>query len=242
MPFRNWRHVFKLDPDRSIHEHDLKRICESGTDAIIVGGSTGVHYDNTEQLLLKLQSFDLPCALEVSSLDAAVPGFDLYFIPVVLNTRDVRWMIGEHHDAVKRYGDFIPWNRVYAEGYIILNEHAKAAQVSEANTDLTAEDVIAYTQIADQIYRLPIVYIEYSGTFGNLEVSRQALNAARHAQVFYGGGIDCANKARQAAECADTVIVGNAIYDDLERALETVEIVKQTPLIRSGHHPLIDKF
>lgn len=227
MPFRDWRHVFKLDPDRSIEDDDLKRVCKSGTDAIIVGGSSGVHYDNTEQLLCRLRTYDLPCALEVSNLEAAVPGFDLYFIPVVLNTRDARWLIGEHHQAVKQYGEWIPWERVYAEGYVILNEHAEAARVSSAETNLTAEDVVAYTQLAERIYRLPIIYIEYSGTFGNLDWVDQASQVAEHARVFYGGGIDSSNKARKAASVADTVIVGNAVYEQLEEALRTVPAVKE---------------
>ena len=39
---REWRHVFKLDPNKEITDEELDRICESGTDAIMVGGTDGV--------------------------------------------------------------------------------------------------------------------------------------------------------------------------------------------------------
>ena len=37
-----WRHVFKLDPAKSITDDDLMKVCESGTDAIIIGGTDNV--------------------------------------------------------------------------------------------------------------------------------------------------------------------------------------------------------
>lgn len=30
---KEWRHIFKLDPNKEISDEDLERICESGTDA-----------------------------------------------------------------------------------------------------------------------------------------------------------------------------------------------------------------
>ncbi|MOA38206.1 Heptaprenylglyceryl phosphate synthase [compost metagenome] len=81
--------------------------------------------------------------------------------------------------------------------------------------------------MADRLLRLPIVYLEYSGRFGDMKLVRKARLAAAHARVFYGGGIDGADKARQAAEAADTVIVGNCLYSDLSAALSTVEAVHE---------------
>lgn len=44
--------------------------------------------------------------------DALCPGFDLYFIPTVLNSTEADWVLGHHHAAVKRPGDREDWERV----------------------------------------------------------------------------------------------------------------------------------
>lgn len=221
-----FRHLFKLDPDRPLADGVLARVCRSGTDGVIVGGSSGITYDNTAGLLRRIRRFDVPCVLEVSDPDAVVPGFDAYLIPMVLNAGDTRWLVGQHQRALKRYGAHMPWEMVAAEGYIILNGDCAAARMTEARSDLDGEDVLAYARLADRLLRLPIVYLEYSGRFGDMELVRRVKRALGGARLFYGGGIDGAERARLAAEAADTVIVGNIIYEDPERALETVQAVR----------------
>lgn len=221
-----WKHVFKLDPDKEISDDALEKLCMSGTDAIMLGGTTGVTFDNTVELMSRVRRYALPCVLEISDLDSIVPGFDLYFVPVVLNSRSAKWITGMHQQAVKTYGHRIPWELIVPEGYIILNEHCKAANVTECWTGLDAEDAKAYAKLGEQMFRIPVIYIEYSGTFGDMQLLRKTYNALENATLFYGGGIDSKNKAVEALQAADTIIVGNVIYDDLTAALETVEAVK----------------
>ena len=230
-PFDSWRHVFKLDPDRELTEEALEAICHSGTDAIIVGGSSGVTFDNIVDLMCRIRRFEVDCALEVSSSDAVAPGFDYYFIPMVLNTGDIQWLTGRQTAALRDLGTYIPWEITAAEGYIILNPDATAAKLTDAHTELDLDSVIAHSDLADRLMRLPIVYLEYSGVFGDMELVRSVGQRLQQAQLFYGGGIDGVDKARQAAASAHTVIVGNVIYDDLEAALATVAAVKETSCI-----------
>lgn len=223
---RTWRHVFKLDPDRSLPERDLEAVCLSGTDAIIVGGSSGVTYDNTVELLSRIRQYELPCALEVSDLEAVVPGFDLYLIPVVLNAGTPDWLIGRHSQAVERYGYFIPWDIVIPEGYIILNPASTAGKLTGADSTLDASQAAAYGMTADKLMSMPVIYVEYSGMFGDMELVANVRRSLGQAQLFYGGGVADAETARQAAIASDTVVVGNIIYVDLPKALETVQAVK----------------
>ncbi len=225
--FMPWRHMFKLDPDRSISDEALDKICMSGTDAILVGGSSGVTFDNTVDLLSRIRQYEVPCVLEVSNPDAAVPGFDHYLIPMVLNTSNPDWLIGHQQRAVREFGSMLPWEIVFAEGYIVLNGDATAAKVSEANANLATSDVIAYAQVADRLMRLPFIYIEYSGMFGDMELVRSVRQKLHQAQLIYGGGITNLEQARQAAASADTIVVGNILYDQLEQALLTVQAVRE---------------
>ncbi|WP_340387714.1 heptaprenylglyceryl phosphate synthase [Paenibacillus sp. FSL E2-0151] len=225
---KQWRHVFKLDPDREITNEELDLVCMSGTDAIIVGGSSGITYDNTVDLMSRVRRYELPCVLEVSDLEAVVPGFDGYLIPMVLNATDSKWMIGHHQQAIERYGYLIPWDLLIAEGYIVLNANSTVARLTGADTDLTTGAAVAYAQAAERLLNLPIVYMEYSGTFGDMELVGETHRQLDRAHLIYGGGIDDPEKASQAAQVADTVVVGNIVYSDLTKALETVLAVKGT--------------
>nr|WP_262684255.1 heptaprenylglyceryl phosphate synthase [Paenibacillus sp. WQ 127069] len=223
---KQWKHTFKLDPDRELSDEQLDRLCLSGTDGILVGGSSGVTFDNTVDLLARIRRYEVPCVLEISTQEAIVPGFDLFFIPIVLNTRDTNWIVGHHHQALREYGALLDWKQVVTEGYIMMNKESTAAQVTQADTDLDVKDVEAYARMADQLFRCPIVYMEYSGMFGDMRLVSKAREVIKHARLFYGGGIDGPDRAREAAKAADTIVVGNAVYDAFEQALATVQAVK----------------
>jgi putative glycerol-1-phosphate prenyltransferase len=224
--YSNWRHVFKLDPEKEISDDALDAICMSGTDAIIVGGSSGVTFENTVDLMARIRRYEVDCALEVSTLDGAVPGFDGYFVPIVLNTDKVEWIIGRQVEGLKEYGSFVPWEETASQGYIILNSEATAAAVTGARTELDEAALVAHVRMGARLMRLPVIYIEYSGRFGDMALVRAAKEAAHETQLFYGGGIHNADTARLAAEHADTIVVGNIIYTDLEAALSTVGAVR----------------
>ncbi|MDP4096522.1 heptaprenylglyceryl phosphate synthase [Paenibacillus sp. P96] len=220
-----WRHVFKLDPERELGEDALEAVCMSGTDAIMIGGSSGVTYDNTVDLMSRVRRYELPCVLEVSDLEAVVPGFDLYMIPMVLNTTDSAWTTGRHREAIERYGYLIPWEALIPEGYIVLNPDSTVARLTGADTDLSLAAAEACAHVGSKLMNLPVIYVEYSGTFGDLQLVERVRRASGQARVFYGGGIRDRETAAQAASVSDTIVVGNIIYENLTKALETVEAV-----------------
>ncbi|PLR81302.1 heptaprenylglyceryl phosphate synthase [Bacillus canaveralius] len=223
---REWRHVFKLDPNKEITDEALEKICESGTDAIIVGGTDGVTLENVLDLMAKIRRYTVPCILEVSTIDSVTPGFDLYFIPTVLNSRDPKWITELHHQAVKEYGEIMNWEEIIVEGYCILNPECKAAEQTNANTHLSNDDVVAYAMMAEKMFRLPIFYLEYSGSYGDSQLTAQVRSTLEHTTLFYGGGIETAKQAAEMGAHADVIVVGNVIYNNLDEALETVKAVK----------------
>lgn len=224
--FRKWKHVFKLDPNKEINDIDLESICESGTDAILIGGTDGVTIENVLDLMARVRRYTVPCVLEVSSVETVTPGFDLYFIPSVLNSKDSKWMMRLHQQAVKEYGEIMDWSEMFVEGYCIVNPDCKAAQLTDADTNLDEDDIAAYAMMAEKMFHLPIFYLEYSGMYGDPKVVQKAKQNLEKTVFFYGGGIETAAQAKEMAEFADVVVVGNIIYDNLKAALETVTAVK----------------
>jgi putative glycerol-1-phosphate prenyltransferase len=222
--FREWRHVFKLDPNKELSDERLEIICESGTDAIIVGGTDGITIENVLDLMARIRRFSVPCVLEVSSIETVTPGFDLYFIPTILNSADPKWITGLHHQAVKEFGEIMDWEEIVMEGYCILNEECKAAKLTNAKTNLSSEEVTAYAVMAEKMFHLPIFYIEYSGKYGDVDVVADVKKSLEKTTLFYGGGISTIEQASEMGKHADVIVVGNAIYENFEQALETVKI------------------
>ncbi|WP_107838099.1 heptaprenylglyceryl phosphate synthase [Metasolibacillus meyeri] len=226
MELKTWRHVFKVDPAKTISDEDLEKVCESGTDVILVGGTDGVTLDNVLDLLVRVRRYTVPIALEISNIESVTPGFDYYFIPTVLNSTSTKWVKDLHFQAIKEYGDIMVWEELVAEGYCVLNPDCKVAHATDAQTDLSIDDVVAYARMAENYFKLPIFYLEYSGTYGDVEVVRAVKDVLINTSLFYGGGITTVEQAKEIAEIADTVVVGNILYDDLQAALKTVDAVK----------------
>jgi putative glycerol-1-phosphate prenyltransferase len=221
-----WRHVFKLDPNKEILDEQLEKICESGTDAVIVGGTDGVTLENVLDLMARIRRYTVPCVLEISNIETVTPGFDLYFIPTVLNSTDIKWITGLHHQAVKEFGEIMDWGEIVMEGYCILNNDCKAAKLSSANAQLTIDDVKGYAMMAEKMFNLPIFYLEYSGKYGDLQLVADVKKVLNNTKLFYGGGISTPEQAAEMAKHADVIVVGNAIYDNFDLALETVKSVR----------------
>ncbi|MDR4181172.1 geranylgeranylglyceryl/heptaprenylglyceryl phosphate synthase, partial [Bacillus thuringiensis] len=78
--------------------------------------------------------------------------------------------------------------------------------------------VIAYARLAEKLLHLPIFYLEYSGTSGEVELVKNVKAEWKQAQLYYGGGISNAEQAKEMARYDDTVVGGNIIYDDIKSA------------------------
>nr|WP_285853547.1 heptaprenylglyceryl phosphate synthase [Oceanobacillus luteolus] len=224
---KEWKHIFKLDPAKEISDEDLDAVCESGTDAVIIGGTDNVTLDGVLDLLSRIRRNHLvPCILEVSEEETLTPGFDYYFVPMVLNSKEKKYMMDVQHQAIKQYIDMMEYSEIYFEGYCILNEDAKAFTYTNCYLP-DAEDVKAYAYMAEHVFHLPIFYVEYSGTYGDPQLVKEVSDVLEDTLLFYGGGIETKEQAIEMKEHADVIIVGNSIYTNLKEALKTVEAVKE---------------
>ncbi|PWU69156.1 heptaprenylglyceryl phosphate synthase [Gracilibacillus dipsosauri] len=221
-----WKHVFKLDPAKDISDEVLDQICESGTDAIIVGGTDEVTLDGVLQLLSYIRRYSVPVILEISNLESVTPGFDYYFVPMVLNSQNKKWLVDKQHEAVVEYGDVINWEEMYAEGYCIMNPESKVFQHTDCSLP-TEDEAIAYARMAEHLFRLPFYYVEYSGKYGDPNLVEAISNQLSNTKLIYGGGISTKSQAEEMSQFADMIVVGNAIYENPKEALKTVKAVKK---------------
>lgn len=218
------KHLFKLDPAKDLPLNVATKLIHSGTDGFIIGGTDNLQIEAVEKLYELLVETDLPIYLEVSDEAMILPEAEHFLIPIVLNTTSSKWTLGLHQELIKQMGDFIPWKRVTSEGYVILNQDAKVAKLTEANTALTKADIVAYARLAENLFHLPIFYVEYSGIYGDPAIVKEVSQVLSETKLWYGGGIRSAEQAAEMAKYADTIIVGNVIYEDLDAALATASI------------------
>jgi len=228
MKWKDWVHVTKLDPDKQLKPGDIDAIAASGTDALMLSGTLNVTAENLVLLQKQVKVYDLPLIMEPADPRAVLmQGIDYVFVPSVLNTTDVVWVVGKHQAWVRQQQGKIPWDSIVPEAYIVLNPDSSVGKVTKAVCDLEPDDVAAYATVADSYFHFPIVYIEYSGMYGNPAVVKAASRAVNRSVLYYGGGINSAEKAAEMSKYADTIVVGNAIYDQGAAVLKaTVDAIQ----------------
>lgn len=227
-PWSSWDHILKIDPDKSLPPGETYAdICQTGTDAIAIGGTLDVTTEKVNRVIDACHTHDIPLYQEPSNPAVVVDddGLDGYLVPVVFNAGDVFWLVGAHKEWA-RMAD-IDWERTTTEAYIVLNPDASIAELTEADCDQSAEQVAAYASVAERLFGQDIVYIEYSGTLGDVEIVRAARQALTDATLFYGGGIHDYDSAKELGAVADVIVVGDLAHEDGADAVrETVEGVK----------------
>lgn len=212
MSWKSWVHITKLDPDRHLDRDAIEIVATSGTDALMLSGTLNVTPENLTELYDCVRDYDLPIVVEPADPSGArFDGIDLVFVPSVLNASHPRWIIGQHERWVRDYA--IDWERVVPEAYIVLNPASSVAKVTGADCTLSPADAASYATVADRYFRFPVVYIEYSGTYGDPKVVEAVSESVSNARLFYGGGINSAERAAEMSGYADTIIVGNAVYE-----------------------------
>ncbi|MBN2734132.1 MAG: phosphoglycerol geranylgeranyltransferase [Methanomicrobiaceae archaeon] len=225
--WKNWKHITKLDPDKEIPKETVEDIVTSGTDALMLSGTLNVTKENLTCLREQVKEYGVPMVIEPADPSGAIfEGVQGLFVPSVLNTPDPTWIIGKHQYWVKKDKN-IAWDMVVPEAYIVLNPESSVGKVTKAICSLPSEDVCAYATVADKYFRFPVVYIEYSGTYGNPEIVKSVSDVLENSLLYYGGGINSSEKASEMAKYADTIVVGNAVYEKGAKTLrETVCAVR----------------
>jgi len=215
-PWADWNHILKLDPDKELPDGvTYGDLCATGTDAIEIGGTMGMTEANMTAVIDACADHDVPLYQEPSNPSVVVEDDALegYLIPTVFNAGSPFWITGAHKEWVRIEGS-LDWERTTTEAYIVMNPEADVATYTEADCDLSPEDVASYAKIAERMFGQEIIYVEYSGTLGEEPVVEAAGEALSESTLFYGGGIHDYDSAYAMANHADVIVVGNLAHDE----------------------------
>lgn len=224
----DWDHIVKIDPDKDLAPGDsFEDVCRTGTDALEIGGTLDMTEEKMQRVIDACAKYDVALYQEPSNPAVVVEDDALsgYLVPIVLNAGDISWAIGFHKEWVRI--DEVDWDRTFTEAYIVLNPDASVAELTEADCEQSPEDVAAYAEVAERMLGQQIVYVEYSGTFGDPETVKAASEALAEATLFYGGGIHDYDSAKTMARHADVIVVGDLLHEaGCEAVSETVRGAK----------------
>jgi len=87
-PWATWDHIVKIDPDKTLAEGEtFEDVCATGTDALEIGGTTGMTEEKMARVVEATTAYDIPVYIEPSNVGSVVhrDGLDGYFVPIVLN-------------------------------------------------------------------------------------------------------------------------------------------------------------
>lgn len=225
-------HMSLLDPDKMTPPEAGEvafRATLAGSDAIMVGGSTGVTPEKTDATVKAIKDRTrVPVILFPAGAHALSRYADAVYFMSVLNSRNVRMIVGEQKKAaraVKAWGlEAIPM------GYLIVEPGMRVAEVGEAQPIPRddPEEAVRYALTA-QFLGMQFVYLEAgSGAPESVPVEMVAAVKREIAiPLIVGGGIRTPEAARRIARAgADVVVTGTVIEQDQGRLQAIVDAVK----------------
>ena len=226
MNLKDYQHIFKLDPAKEISDDELMQICESGTDAVIIGGSDDVTEDNVLNLMSRVRRYAVDCIQEPNDIEVATLGFDGYIFPYMIQSKEVQFHTGYLFEGIRSYGHMIDYSSIQWVPYIVTNDKAKVFHAAKCHTVVQDDDLLSYIDILDKVMKSPYIYIEHSGDLIDIERLKMIKEQVTHSHIIYGGGITNERIAKEVMQYVDTIIVGNGVYEDIKSALKTVKVIK----------------
>ena len=210
-------HMALIDPDKQSPEDAGKivaRMLEAGTDAVLIGGSTGVTNENLSSTTLAIkEASGLPVIHFPGSASALSKDVDAILFMSMLNSTDVNWIIGAQVYAapiLKKMGiETIPM------GYVIVEPGMKVGEVGKADC-IKRDDIkraVSYA-LACQMLGMDMVYFE-AGSGADRPVPPEMIRAIKEAidiPLIIGGGIRTPEAAAAAREAgADIIVTGTLL-------------------------------
>ena len=227
-------HIALLDPDKQPAEKAgemARHMKEAGTDAIFIGGSTGVTAQNLSETAVAIkEASGLPAILFPGNAEAISPDIDALLFMSMMNSSKLDWVMGAQVYAapyIRKLGiETIPM------GYIVVEPGMKVGEVGKAML-VKRDDVktaVSYA-LACEMFGMELAYLE-PGSGAGQPVPPEMIRAVKEAisiPLIVGGGIRTPEAAAAAREAgADIIVTGTLIEqcDDLDKLKAVVKAAK----------------
>jgi len=231
-------HMTLLDPEKQSPDsasHIAAEATEAGTDAIMVGGSTGVSQEILDSTVKSIKgSTELPVILFPTSSNALSPHADAIYFMSLLNSSNLKYVIREHRKGaiiIKKLG-----LEPIAMGYVVVAPGMKVGEVGQAEAipRENVEETVGYA-LSAQYLGMKLVYLE-AGSGAPLCVPPEMVSAVKSTveiPLIVGGGIRDADTARELARSgADVIVTGTLVENvtDVRGVLtEIISAVRSIP-------------
>jgi len=220
-----------IDPEKKLV--DLKRIVDnvnsSPVDAILVGGSN--------KNIIGFQSFiahlkkmtNVPVIIFPGSHSQVSSKADAIFLLSLINSRSVKYLIGEHIDAAEKIVK--SKIEVIQTSYIVMDKTGETSVSREVEITMlkTKKEIEKYIYVSSLMH-FDVIYLDAgSGAFQTIDPlvvknARKILSKP----IILGGGINTVEKAKKLLKAgADFIVTGNAIERNPDIISDFGKLVKR---------------
>ncbi len=227
-------HMTLIDPDKQppASAGRLAAIAaDAGTDAVMVGGSTGVTQDKVDETVRAIKgSCSVPVILFPAGAAHLSRHADALFFMSLLNSRSTRFIVGEQRKAVRAVR---AWGlEPIPMAYLIVEPGMQAGEMGEADPIPRArpEEAVDWALTA-QYLGMRLVYLE-SGSGAPEPAPAAMVRAVKEAiqvPLVVGGGIRTPAMAADVATAGADVLVTGTIAEQAASALRDIIAAVKRP-------------
>ncbi|NLI73630.1 MAG: geranylgeranylglyceryl/heptaprenylglyceryl phosphate synthase [Euryarchaeota archaeon] len=230
----NTLHMTLLDPNKQSPDMAAKitgEACELGTDAIMVGGSTGVTQENLDATISAIKTqVDIPVIYFPSGAHAISPYADAIYFMSMLNSRTVELTTRQQMKGapiVRKLGI-----EPLSMGYIIVAPGMKVGEVGEADCiPRDRGDIAADYALAAQFMGMQYVYLE-AGSGAPQHVPEDMIRTVRSTidiPLLVGGGIRDAQAASRVKDAGANIVITGTVVENgnyYDRLASIIKVIK----------------
>ncbi|MCQ2086407.1 MAG: geranylgeranylglyceryl/heptaprenylglyceryl phosphate synthase [archaeon] len=223
-------HMALIDPEKQSVEDAVKialRCKNAGTDAIMIGGSTGITTKNIDMTATAVKrATSLPTIYFPAGPHALSTQCDAMYYMSILNSRDLNMVVRAQAFAapyVKKIGI-----EPISMGYVIVEPGMKVGKITKADlvkrSDISA--AIGYA-LGAQYLGMRLIYFE-TGSGADKEVPHEMIKAVKEQidiPLIVGGGIRTPEIAKAVREAGADVIVTGTLVESCSDENEIKKVI-----------------